>query len=224
MQRSIAARIAAAPLAAVPLAGALARPLAGTLTLTLAGALTAAGLALGLSATPASAQRLSCDTEYTVRRGDTLSDIAFRTYGQATPRFYQRIFSANPGKLRSVDIIPVGVGLFLPCEGGSAQQVPGGGQSASTGTQAPQVPAGPSGPATASVRIVTGDDYPPYVGSALRYGGFSTELVRRAVIAAPAGLDHELDVIDDWSAMLDPLLAKGLYDFTFPWFKPDCSK
>lgn len=157
----------------------------------------------------AQAQPLQCDTVYTVEPGDSLSKIAGRTYGRTTA--YQPIFDYNPGVLTSPNTIPVGAELYLPClEQDGGEDV------------ADLAPLTPS--QSADIRVLTGSEYPPYVDAGLPEGGFSFELVERAMQYADAPADYRIDVINDWSAHLQPLLSDGLYDLGFPWFRPDCSQ
>jgi polar amino acid transport system substrate-binding protein len=55
-------------------------------------------------------------------------------------------------------------------------------------------------------------------------GGFSTELLERALQFDGQPANYEIDVIRDWSAHLSPLMENGNYDLGYPWFRPDCSQ
>ncbi|MEX3314768.1 transporter substrate-binding domain-containing protein [Sulfitobacter sp. PS-8MA] len=154
----------------------------------------------------ATAQEISCDSTYTTQRGDSLSRIAERAYG--SPSAYQKIFSVNPGKLRSVNVVPIGIDLYIPCADGS-------------GTN--QLAAISSGTSN-NIRLLTGGNYAPYVGKDLPNGGFSTELLNRALQSKGQEADYRIDVINDWGSHLQPLLSDGLYDIGYPWFRPDCDK
>ena len=142
-----------------------------------------------------------------VERGDNLSQIARAAYGR--PSAYQTIFDFNPGKLRDPSSLPVGVELFIPCLDGTATALP------TLPTAERERP---------EIRIVTGSEYPPYVDAGLPEGGFSVEVVERALLYDGSPKDYRIDVIADWAALLTPLLEDGAYDLTFPWFKPDCSQ
>lgn len=160
----------------------------------------------------ATAQTMTCDTEYTIKRGDTLSEIADRTYGR--PTAYQTIFDYNPGVLKSPSIIPVGVEIFIPCLGDQSQ------------TAVTDLPAlrRPEQADALGFKVLTGAEYPPYVDAGLPNGGFSFELVERALQFDDRPADYRIDVINDWSSHLEPLLSDGAYQLGFPWFKPDCSQ
>lgn len=145
-------------------------------------------------------------TQRTPLRGDSLSRISERAYGSSSA--YQRIFSVNPGKLRSVNVVPIGIDLFIPCAGGSNR------------TSLTEISGGTSN----NIRILTGGDYAPYVGKELPNGGFSTELINRALQYDGQEANYRIDVINDWGSHLKPLLSDGLYDLGYPWFKPDCDQ
>jgi len=150
------------------------------------------------------AQQFECDTMYTTQEGDSLSRIAGRVYGRTTA--YQPIFDFNPGKMTSPSQLPVGVDLYLPCiDSANAHDLP------------------PIAPTTsAEIKIVTGSNYPPYVDAGLPNGGFSFELVERALQYGNSEANYKIDVIDDWSAHLTPLIEDGAYELGFPWYQPDC--
>ncbi|USZ51704.1 transporter substrate-binding domain-containing protein [Halomonas sp. DN3] len=152
------------------------------------------------------AQEISCNSTYTTQRGDSLSDMAMRAYDN--PRAYQKIFDLNPGVLTSPNIVPVGEDLFVPClsEPGPTGQLP---EIKDASSQ--------------NIRILTGKNYAPYVGEGLPEGGFSTELIHRALQFGGQPADYLIRPIGDWSVHLSPLLEEGDYDIAYPWFKPDCS-
>ena len=56
--------------------------------------------------------RAATPRTYTVKRGDTLWDIADKYYGD--PRLYKKIFEANTDRLRDPDDIDVGQVLIIP--------------------------------------------------------------------------------------------------------------
>ena len=148
-----------------------------------------------------------CGSLYEVQPGDSLSIIAGTVYGRTSA--YQPIFDFNPGVLEDPNVIQAGVELYIPCIDSPAP---------SSGTL-PELPAARSG----DLKILTGSKYPPYVGDELPNGGFSTELVERALLSGGGSSNFRIDVIDDWSSHLALLLADGAYDLAYPWFEPDCS-
>ena len=151
-----------------------------------------------------------CDSIYMVQRGDSLSAIAGRVYGRLSA--YQAIFDYNPGVLSDPDRLPSGIGIYIPCLGGGEE----------TRTLAP-LPDRPRARAN-GLKLLTGAAYPPYVDEGLPNGGFSVELVERALLENDGARDFRVDVIRDWSSHLEPLLSDGAYDLAFPWFRPDCNE
>ncbi|MGV2975774.1 tail protein X [Roseibium alexandrii] len=165
-----------------------------------------AAVALLTQFSTASAQNIACDTYYTTQTGDNLSRIAGQAYGRTTA--YQPIFDYNPNVLKSPSVLPVGVDLYIPCLDKNGPQTP-----------LPAVAASSSD----DIKILTGADYAPYVDTGLPQGGFSFELIERALQFGTGAADYRIDVIKDWDAHLVPLLSEGAYDLAFPWFQPDCS-
>jgi len=72
----------------------------------------------------------------------------------------------------------------------------------------------------APVSFLTADDFRPFTDRSLPAGGMITQLVSSAM--RQADIPHEIVWINDRSAHLDPLLDRHLFDFGFPWAKPDC--
>lgn len=176
------------------------------LTLILAGI-----AALVLAPAEASAQDIGCDSVYTTVSGDTLSRISQRAYNRETA--YQQIFDYNPGVLTNPSRLPVGAQLYIPCDSRGEE----------TTAETPSLPE-----LTAAqddgIKILTGSDYAPYVDQGLPNGGYSYELIERAMQFAGQPADYRIDVIEDWGAHLRPLIADGAYDIGFPWFRPDCNQ
>ncbi|WP_181375836.1 LysM peptidoglycan-binding domain-containing protein [Palleronia abyssalis] len=170
--------------------------------------------AISLMTTPATlmAQDLECDSVYTTQSGDSLSRISRRAYGRDTA--YQQIFDYNPGVLSNPSSLPVGIQLYIPCE---AKQVVDG--TSSRPSLPDLISAQDDG-----IKILTGEDYPPYVDQGLRQGGYSYELVERAMQYGDQPADYRIDVIPAWGSHLQPLIADGAYDIGFPWFRPDCDQ
>lgn len=155
------------------------------------------------------AQSVVCDSIYMVQRGDSLSKIADRAYGRTTA--YQAIFDYNPGIMSDPNLVPAGVGLYIPCIGDEVVEAPD--------DELPELPGAPRG----NLKVLTGSEYPPYVDEGLPNGGFSVELVERALLSNDGEANYRVDVINDWGSHLSPLLSDGAYHLAFPWFKPDCS-
>ncbi|MDI4636786.1 MULTISPECIES: transporter substrate-binding domain-containing protein [Halomonadaceae] len=158
--------------------------------------------------TSTQAQDISCNSTYTTERGDSLSEIAKRAYDN--PRAYQSLFDVNPGVLTSPNVVPIGADLFIPCLNA--------GEHTSSG-RLPEIRDANS----QNIKILTGKDYAPYVGQDLPEGGFSTELIHRAMQFGGQPANYLIRAIGDWSVHLSPLLEESDYDIAYPWFKPDCN-
>lgn len=154
-------------------------------------------------------QSIVCDSIYMVQRGDSLSKIASRVYGRTSA--YQPIFDFNPGIMTDPNDLPADVGIYIPCIDEELLQ-------ADT-EELPDLPEATSG----DLKILTGADYPPYVDEGLPNGGFSVELIERALLFDGGLANYRIDVINDWTSHFVPLLADGAYQLSFPWFQPDCS-
>src|SRR5262249_60522741 len=110
---------------------------------------------------PASSIAQTCGTDYTIKEGETLAQIAARIYGN--PAQWTVIFYANQDRLGTNESLLVpGFALRIPCIGGS-QQPPG----------LPQIPPTPPPAPTANdadfiissllrrIEILTAEGYPP---------------------------------------------------------------
>lgn len=151
-----------------------------------------------------SVQAIQCNSNYTVQRGDSLSKIAKQVYGRTSA--YQAIFDYNPGVLEAPNVLPIGVTLYIPCKKNIVNPLPEFITSK-----------------TGDLKILTGSEYPPYVDAGLPNGGFSFEVVERAMQRGSEKTNYQVDVINDWGSHLKTLLAGGAYELAFPWFKPDCT-
>lgn len=79
------------------------------------------------------------------------------------------------------------------------------------------------GGVTGDIKILTGNQYAPYVDDDLPEGGFSTELIDLA-FKRTEGVEHSFTVVPDWGQHFRPLLAEGEFDLGYPWYQPDCSR
>jgi polar amino acid transport system substrate-binding protein len=177
-----------------------------------------------LQSTAAVAQ--TCGTEYKIKEGDTLAQIAARVYGNPTQ--WTVIFYANQDRLgTNASLLVPGLAIVLPCIGGVSAQ------SASPMTAAPAPP--PSNPADAPIMIstmvrriefLTADGYSPFTGRSLEGGGMLTEVITAAMNVvkqeAHGRFDFGISWVNDWSAHLNPLLLTRAFDVGYPWARPDC--
>ncbi|MEM9030920.1 MAG: transporter substrate-binding domain-containing protein [Pseudomonadota bacterium] len=192
-------------------------------------------LALSASAVTASAQ--TCGDEYTIKEGETLGEIAARTYGD--PSKWTVIFYANQDRLgNNASLLVPGAALRLPCIGRpQASQPPVQAAPAPTREAAP-APAAPARTASNNRRVIvssmlrrieflTADGYAPYTGRELEGGGMLTQVLSSALDIikddSKGKLQYGISWVNDWSAHLNPLLVSRAFDLGFPWVKPDCT-
>ena len=170
-----------------------------------------------------------CGELYVIQTGDTLSQLSERAFGDFNDflRFYdddrnRESLGANPNR------ISVGTTLYLPpCPGAPVTLA----AAAPTATQADAPPAAARSqsaptaiPAIAGmIDVVTASDFAPFTDEGLTNGGMLTTLVAEAFDTAPLQQDAEIVFINDWGSQLETLLPDLKYDFSFPWYRPDCS-
>lgn len=189
----------------------------GKLTLASALLLTGSAIAIsGLTATTASAQ--SACAEYTIVKGDTLSQIAQRADVRGG---YQALFSANTTVLRSPNIVEIGQVLQIPCADGS---LPGAGSSRQAAVPASAEAAPVTATPDRALRIITASGYAPFTDEGLEGGGALTQIVDRAMTEGNPDQAFDLYFVNDWGSHLESLLPTQAVDMAFPWYRPDCSK
>jgi polar amino acid transport system substrate-binding protein len=179
-----------------------------------------------LGALPTAASAQTCGTDYTIKEGETLAQIAARIYGN--PAQWTIIFYANQDRLGTNESLLVpGLALRLPCIGGPQQSQP-----------LPQIATQPAQSPTASetafiissllrrVEFLTADGFPPYTGRSLEGGGMLTQVISAAMglikDEAKGRFDYGISWVNDWAAHLNPLLLTRAFDVGFPWARPDC--
>ena len=104
---------------------------------------------------------------YTVRKGDSLSRIARRFYGNSV--LWQPILNAN------ADMIKQGGRLIFP---GTRLTIP------ALDAAGPEIATVTAQAGTPTLSIVTGNDYAPFTDKELPEGGLFTDLVRTAMVRA----------------------------------------
>jgi polar amino acid transport system substrate-binding protein len=168
----------------------------------------------------------TCGTEYKIKEGDTLAQVAARVYG--SPAKWTVIYYANQDRLgTNVSLLVPGLAIVLPCIGGVPVQ------SASPTVAAPAPP--PSNSADAPLMIstmvrriefLTADGYSPFTGRSLEGGGMLTEVITAAMNIVKqethGRFDFGISWVNDWSAHLNPLLLTRAFDVGYPWARPDC--
>jgi len=177
----------------------------------------------GLLAQPAAAQ--TCGGTYTVKPGDSLSEIADRLYKNAS--MWTAIHSNNLEAIgESVNTIRVGMKLSLSCIDGRPTGLPGGVPVESAQAAEEAVPALRAGSGTAATRsrinLLTAGDFEPFTDSDLPNGGLLADVVNAAMDKADPEAGFAIHWVEDWGSHLEPLLSNALLDLGFPWYRPDC--
>jgi polar amino acid transport system substrate-binding protein len=169
----------------------------------------------------------TCGTEYKIKEGETLAQIAARVYGNPTQ--WTVIFYANQDRLgTNASLLVPGLAIALPCIGGASPQslVP----NVTAPAQQPQPPSADV-PIMISllvrrIEFLTADGYAPFTGRTLEGGGMLTEVLSSAMGVikqeARGRFDFGISWVNDWSAHLNPLLLTRAFDVGFPWSRPDC--
>jgi polar amino acid transport system substrate-binding protein len=175
---------------------------------------------------PLAAEAQICGTDYTIKEGETLAQIAARVYGN--PGQWTIIFYANQDRLGSnVSLVMPGFTLRLPCVGGAQQS-----QSLPAVATTPAQAQTPSEQAifisslVRRVEFLTADGFAPYTGRSLEAGGMLTQVIAAAMGVvkeeAKGRFDYGVAWVNDWSAHLNPLLLTRAFDVGFPWARPNC--
>ncbi|MEM8869794.1 MAG: transporter substrate-binding domain-containing protein [Pseudomonadota bacterium] len=174
---------------------------------------------LGLMSGAAAAQSIECGTDYTVRPGDTLSNISVAAYGDRSN--FQLIYNANSATIgRNPSIIEVGDRFFIPCV--DAPVVPSSANAENIRTEETVELVEPVEDRV--ITFVTGTDWAPFQNQDQEQGGMITEVVNVAMSKVRAPEGYKIDFINDYSAHLQPLLSDLHYDISFAWFRPNCDK
>jgi polar amino acid transport system substrate-binding protein len=171
----------------------------------------------------------TCGTEYRIKEGETLAQIAARVYGNPTQ--WTVIFYANQDRLgTNASLLVPGLAIALPCIGGPSPQSPPAAQTVTAPAQQPQPPSADA-PIMISMMVrriefLTADGYSPFTGRTLEGGGMLTEVISSAMgiikQEARGRFDFGISWVNDWSAHLNPLLLTRAFDVGFPWSRPDC--
>jgi polar amino acid transport system substrate-binding protein len=177
-----------------------------------------------LQPTPAQAQ--TCGSDYTIKEGETLAQIAARVYGN--PAQWTIIFYANQDRLgTNVSLLVPGFTLRLPCVGGAQQSQPLPPIATTPAqTQTPSETAIFISSLVRRIEFLTADGFAPYTGRSLEGGGMLTQVIAAAMGVvkdeAKGGFDYGVSWVNDWSAHLNPLLLTRAFDVGFPWARPNC--
>jgi polar amino acid transport system substrate-binding protein len=193
--------------------------------------ITAASAILVVGWSPAPVMGQTCGTDYIVRDGDTLGQIAARVYGN--PSLWTVIFYSNQDRLgTNATLVVPGLSIRLPCVGGTQAGAAIPAPSTSGGpTAAPLPSAEPAFMLSSMVRrieFLTADGYQPYTGRAIEGGGMLTQVLSASMDLikeeAKGRFDYGISWVNDWAAHLNPLLLTRAFDVGFPWARPNCEK
>lgn len=166
---------------------------------------------------PSAAASISCGEQYTIARGDTLSGIAQRAYGNRGG--FQLVYSANADAIGpNPNRINVGVALNIPCLDAPNKASTADGTKIRTVATTTALPP----PDKRMIRIVTATDWAPFLDQKQKQGGMLTEITNVAMAAADGAPKYKIDWVNDWSAHLRPLIADHAYDLGIAWFRPNC--
>jgi len=189
---------------------------------------------LGLFGYGSHAGAQTCGSDYVIKDGESLADIAARVYGNSSQ--WTMIFYANQDRMgANASMLVPGLSIRIPCLGG---QAPAPATAPVASSQPPantvQKPVA-TAPAADSIELssvvrriefLTADGYTPFTDRSLPNGGLATGIVSSAMdlIKGQAGgnFDYNISWVNDWAAHLNPLLITRAFDAGFPWLKPDC--
>jgi polar amino acid transport system substrate-binding protein len=187
-----------------------------------------AALAAILLVWPAASSAQTCGTDYVLRDGDTLADIARKVYGSASQ--WSVIYYANQDRLgENATLLVPGLSIKVPCIGPQAKP------AAPAAVEASPVPAegGAEQPAfhlssmLRRIEFLTAEGYPPFTGRSLPEGGLIVDLLQSSMNLikeeAKGTFDFRVSWVNDWAAHLNPLLITRALDAGLPWSKPDCA-
>jgi polar amino acid transport system substrate-binding protein len=152
-------------------------------------------------------QAQTCGTDYTIKEGETLAQIAARVYGNPTQ--WTIIFYANQDRLgTNVSLLVPGFTLRLPCVGGTQQPLPPIATTPAQ-TQAPSESAIIISSLVRRIEFLTADGFAPFTGRSLEGGGMLTQVIAAAMglvkDEAKGRFDFGVSWVNDWSAHLNPL-------------------
>ncbi|HEV7391806.1 MAG TPA: hypothetical protein VGO08_09195, partial [Burkholderiales bacterium] len=175
---------------------------------------------------PIASQAQTCGTDYTIKEGETLAQIAARIYGN--PAQWTIIFYANQDRLgTNVSLLIPGFTLRIPCVGGGQQAQPLPPIATTPAqTQTPSEAAIIISSLVRRIEFLTADGFAPFTGRSLEGGGMLTQVIAAAMglvkDEAKGRFDYGVSWVNDWSAHLNPLLLTRAFDVGFPWARPNC--
>src|SRR5215813_1544381 len=188
----------------------------------------AVALPLGFAGPAGPAEAQSCGTDYSVKEGESLADIAARVYGNSSQ--WTLIFYANQDRMgANASLLVPGLSIRIPCFGGQQPATP----APAAASPPLQTPAAGSGEMELSsvvrrIEFLTADGSTPFTDRSLPSGGMITQIVSTAMDLvkeqSQGGFAYNISWVNDRAAHLNPLLITRAFDAGFPWLKPDCSR
>jgi polar amino acid transport system substrate-binding protein len=178
------------------------------------------------------AQAQTCGSDYIIKEGESLADVAGRVYGTSSQ--WPLIFYANQDRMgANASMLVPGLSIRIPCAAGQpAGKSPV--QATTPQTTAP-VETAASGQASdielssvvRQIQFLTADGYTPFTDRTLPNGGMITNLVSASMNMirdqSSGAFNYNVSWVNDWAAHLNPLLITRAFDAGFPWLKPDCA-
>jgi polar amino acid transport system substrate-binding protein len=176
------------------------------------------------------AETQACGTDYTVKPGESLADIAARVYGSSSQ--WTLIFYANQDRMgANASLLVPGLSIRIPCIGGQSP-------AASAAPAAPAATPDQAAPASNGeielssvvkrIEFLTADGYTPFTDRSLPNGGMMTQIIGAAMDQikqqSAGNFTYSVSWVNDWAAHLNPLLITRAFDAGFPWLKPDCTR
>lgn len=151
----------------------------------------------------------ACNTHYEVRRGDTLSKISRRFYGETDAN---RIFEANREVIGGdAWLIEIGMKLWIPCADGGVAVAAAPDTASVNRSLAGRAP----------LKVLSGAVRAPLIGPDLPHNGMLAEMLTE--IAADGGFSVEAPVhVPVAGASLAEILTAGGFDVGFPWTRAVC--
>ena len=177
---------------------------------------------------PARSGAQTCGTDYVLKQGDTLADIARTVYGNVSQ--WSIIYYANQDRLGdNTTLLVPGLAIKIPCIG--PQQTKPAAPAAVEAAPAPGATTDQAPFQLSSmlrrIDFLTADGYAPFTGRDLPEGGLLIDLLQSSMNLikdqAKGGFDFQISWVNDWAAHLNPLLITRALDAGIPWTKPDCS-
>jgi len=184
-------------------------------------------LSAALCGAPTALRAQTCGSDYTLKEGESLADIAMRVYDNASQ--WTLIFYANQDRMgANASLLVPGVTIRIPCV--SSQQPAAAAVAPRKDEPAPVAAENDAIELSTSVRrieFLTAEGLTPFTDRSLPNGGMLTNVVSAAMdlikTQSAGSFSYNTSWINDWAAHMNPLLITRAFDVGFPWTKPDCA-